>query len=830
MKKQLFAFILLLTIAGWHAAKAQCTWLPAGTGTVATSASNVDIAYDNSSSTPYVIYTDNTSLNTVVKKLSSGSWVQVGPALTTTITAYNKIKVSAAGTPYVIYQDPSAGKKAVVKTYNGSAWVAVGTGTISVDTAAYNDLAFDNSGTLYAAFSDKNSGKKPLVKKYSGGTWTNVGSAVSTGTAAYISLDFDAGNVPYVAFQDVGSVKPLVYNYNGSSWVSVGGSVSSTNGSWITLAFNRMTNEPYISYMDGSFNGYVKSFTAGSWQPVGSSFYGPYTTMDMAIDSAGTPYVTYYDITPYKASVMKYSGGSWSYAGNSGMSAGAPSSNAIAIAPRGLPYVACTSGSAYAYQLTAPTGSQPLTQNLALCSGAIASFTAATGATSYQWQINSNGTGVGPYGNLVSNAPYSGTSTATLSINTASVSSGFYRVVTNNGCINEIYYRGKLTVNPLPAVAATSFSICQGAVKTLTASGASTYTWSTGDISPTTTVSPTSNTMYSVTGTDANGCSATASATVMVTASKTFSGTVTSPAGAVNGNMILYKYKPFLSKWDSVAFAPFSSIYSFGITDSSDYVIKAVPATAGTQITYAPSVTSWQNAAVISHGCAASTSQSVVVQALSALSGSGPGSMSGHITEAQGYGHKTANIQTPGNPIPGVVVKGGKNPGAAIFAQTVTDANGLYAFTNVPDNNPGETYFILVDIPGLDTNLTYHKVLVPGNDNFTTLDFTVDSIYVNPVTTTSVNELNKADYLVQLFPNPARDVATIRYSLPAQAAVTIELLDISGRQVRMLQPLSTQQPGDYAPSLPLDNLGAGMYFVKLLIGRQAVTMKLSVTD
>jgi hypothetical protein len=68
----------------------------------------------------------------------------------------------------------------------------------------------------------------------------------------------------------------------------------------------------------------------------------------------------------------------------------------------------------------------------------------------------------------------------------------------------------QVNVNPNPTVMATSNRtlICRDEKTTLTANGASTYSWSTGAPGPTLSVLPQGITIhtYSVTGTDANGC------------------------------------------------------------------------------------------------------------------------------------------------------------------------------------------------------------------------------------------------------------------------------------------------------------------------------------
>lgn len=70
---------------------------------------------------------------------------------------------------------------------------------------------------------------------------------------------------------------------------------------------------------------------------------------------------------------------------------------------------------------------------------------------------------------------------------------------------------------PVISIIATQMTICEGDSVMLTASGAATYSWTnlpgTGNIQ---TVSPTSATTYTVTGTGANGCLATAPATITI--------------------------------------------------------------------------------------------------------------------------------------------------------------------------------------------------------------------------------------------------------------------------------------------------------------------------
>ncbi|MDP2387552.1 MAG: gliding motility-associated C-terminal domain-containing protein [Bacteroidota bacterium] len=96
-------------------------------------------------------------------------------------------------------------------------------------------------------------------------------------------------------------------------------------------------------------------------------------------------------------------------------------------------------------------------------------------------------------------------------------SSGTYTVTGTdaNGCENTA--TASITVNNLPNVTVNSPSTCSGVATNLTANGADTYLWNTSETTATISVSPASNSSYTVTGTDANGCVNTAVADVTVT-------------------------------------------------------------------------------------------------------------------------------------------------------------------------------------------------------------------------------------------------------------------------------------------------------------------------
>ncbi len=75
-----------------------------------------------------------------------------------------------------------------------------------------------------------------------------------------------------------------------------------------------------------------------------------------------------------------------------------------------------------------------------------------------------------------------------------------------------------ININPLPSIQinASSNTLCLNAALSLTASGGISYLWNNGSQSATILVTPQTNTVYTVTGTDANGCSKTNSVSIVI--------------------------------------------------------------------------------------------------------------------------------------------------------------------------------------------------------------------------------------------------------------------------------------------------------------------------
>lgn len=139
----------------------------------------------------------------------------------------------------------------------------------------------------------------------------------------------------------------------------------------------------------------------------------------------------------------------------------------------------------------------------AICQGNSTTLT-ASGAITYTW---SSGTGLS-------------TTSGSVVIANPTVSMVYTVAGTNqNGCVNTATVL--VNVNPLPLITVNSPTICFGSSATLTATGASSYSWSptiglnitTGSV---VIANPTVTTIYTVSGTNEQGCSSTQTSSVTV--------------------------------------------------------------------------------------------------------------------------------------------------------------------------------------------------------------------------------------------------------------------------------------------------------------------------
>jgi hypothetical protein len=174
---------------------------------------------------------------------------------------------------------------------------------------------------------------------------------------------------------------------------------------------------------------------------------------------------------------------------------------------------------------SSPSNFTATLSNFALVTGTVSNWIAAAGSLSTTCTYAPNSVTITPAGPVTlcagSSASLTASGAATYTWNPGALTgssvvitptaSGIYSVIGNSG--NCYGVGGKsVTVNALPTVSATSNNsiLCVGQNATLTASGAATYTWNPGGTGSTIAVTPSVNTNYTISATDANNCTNTA--------------------------------------------------------------------------------------------------------------------------------------------------------------------------------------------------------------------------------------------------------------------------------------------------------------------------------
>jgi len=99
------------------------------------------------------------------------------------------------------------------------------------------------------------------------------------------------------------------------------------------------------------------------------------------------------------------------------------------------------------------------------------------------------------------------------------------------------------------------------------------------------------------------------------------------------------------------------------------------------------------------------------------------------------------------------------------------------------------------------------------------------------ITSTGIDEdrnpLTAVRFSLKAFPNPTKSLSVVRYSLPVESKISLQLYDISGRLVKTLVN-ETKKPGIYKVNLNTKTLSAGIYFLSLKTESKRIIERLVV--
>lgn len=384
------------------------------------------------------------------------------------------------------------------------------------------------------------------------------------------------------------------------------------------------------------------------------------------------------------------------------------------------------------------------------------------------------------------------------------------------GSVNATVTATSLTLSTTTNATAATCTASNGSVSVAVNNGTSPYTYAWSNGGNTDVVNNQSAGSYTVTVTDANGCSGTASVDVLtdnvtlsLTTSTTETGCTTSTGTATVDN-VADGTSPYTYLWsntstDVTATALAAGGYQVTVTDAN-----GCSATAGVTVGTAASPTA--------------TATATDVDCSGGTTGGADVTLSGAASPVTYLWSNGATTQSIANLAAGSYnVTATDNNGCTVTASATVNEPTALAITasvsnatsgnngavniNVTGGSPAYSFnwsnsAVTEDISGLGAG-TYTVTVTDNNGCTATATYTLVSVGLANTDAASV---------VKLFPNPATDVVQLQISLAQSDDLTVQLADVTGKLV-MSQYLGEVK--DKAFTLNLGTIASGVYHIRI---------------
>lgn len=701
---------------------------------------------------------------------SAGSWSVMGSLPNTTGTI-NEFAV-APSNPQVIYVLKNAG---IYKTTNGGSTWATVTGTIPVASAAPQFIAIDpadpdNAWVVCSGYSNNN---KVWVTTNGGTSWTNISSGLPNIPANCVVYQSGTNDRIYVGM-DVG-----VYTRDNSSasWTIYNAGLPNTpisdmeispadptkliaatygRGVWkVDLIQNNVPPSSAYTYSGTICSGIAKTFNDISTNSPTSWSWSvtPSTGVTISSASAQNPTITFANAGTYSVTLST----------SNGSGPGTPSTQTVTV--NSTPAVVISNSVQ------------------SICAGTSATISAG-GATSYSWNT--------------------GATTSSIAVTPAATS--VYTVTgTSNGCSAK--KTATITIKTNPTVTVNSSTICSGNSAVLAASGATAYSWNTGASTSSINVSPSATTVYTVTGT-INGCTNTKTSTVTVTNPPVVSVNNATICSGNQANLIASGATSYTWNTGSTAaninVSPASTTV-YTVTGANGSCVGAIK-TATVTVNISPTV--------------AVTSGTICAGNSANISASG----------AASYSWSNGSSGTSISVSPAVTT-----------VYTVTGTSG--ACSNSKTSTVTVNQSPVISIAASSTVICEGQMLTltasgastytwnPGNISGNPVNFTLSASQIYSVSATGVNGCkgnnnvsisvmnctglngNESDVSFNVYPNPVKDIVTIKMISDKTLACKIEVLDATGKIIALKEITFNSNTTEL--HLNTSEYAKGIYFLKL---------------
>jgi len=435
---------------------------------------------------------------------------------------------------------------------------------------------------------------------------------------------------------------------------------------------------------------------------------------------------------------------------------------------------------------TTPTVSA-VASNTAVCAGSSATLT-ASGATNYTWT--------------------SGGTTSTENVTPTALT--VYTVTgETSGCSNTATVSVDALAVPSVSVAASSASICSSNSTTLTASGATNYTWTSGGTTSTEIVTPATTTTYTVTG-EATGCSGTATVAINVTATPTVAAAASNATICTGNSATLTASGATNYTWTSGGTTSTESVTPTVLTVYT--VTGETSGCSSTAIvsvdvnTIIPTVTVSASSASVCSGSSATLTAGGATNYTWTSGGTTstevvtPTALTVYtVTGETNSCSNTATVSLGVNQTPTV---------SAVASQTLLCDDGSTGSSILTASSNGTTYL------WSDGATTMTTVVTPSVTSVYTITATGNGCSANAFVTVTVNNCNGIKDLatdnISIFPNPTTGNVTISIPVSIEGNVTVEVYDAIGK-LTIKENITNNMS-----NVNLSKLEDGMYMFKII--------------